>query len=279
MNMCDTDSLRQRAVTLQASDEWQTTALQQRMAIKQAAIHRLMNATGQNWAQAFYITLAHDFGFHTNGTAFEALALKTPLSCLQKHRNSLFQLTAILLGQSGLLYLAAPTKEKQQLLSEYLFLKQKFSLDPMDATLWHSNRFRPNSTPEVRIRQFAQLLYQSEFLFAQLMEEEDISKMTALLQLRPLPSTVTDKLKAPPALGTGSIRVLLINSVIPYKYAYAMAQHDNTRAAFALQLLEKIPPENNAIIRRWKAIGVSVHSAADTQALLQLTTQSPTKRS
>lgn len=279
MSMRDTDRLRRRVAALQASDGWRTAALQQRMNAKQAAIHRLLDMTGQNWAQAFYITLAHNFGFHTNGTAFETLALKTPLPCLQKHRNSLFQLTAILLGQSGLLDAAAPAKDRQRLLTEYLFLRQKFSLEPMDAALWRYNRFHANSTPEVRIRQFAQLLYQSEFLFAELMEEDSIPEMIALLQLRPLPPAVTGNLQAPPALGTGSIHILLANSVIPCKYAYAMAQHNAARAAFALQLLEKIPPENNAVVRQWKAAGLPVHSAADTQALLQLTTQSPTRRS
>ena len=82
---------------------WKHTLLEKRLECKRQAIQQLLHITQQSWAHAFYITLAHNFGFHTNGLPFEMLAIQTPLSCLQKHRNSLFQITAILLGQSGLL--------------------------------------------------------------------------------------------------------------------------------------------------------------------------------
>ena len=38
----------------------------------------------------------------------------------------------------------------------------------------------------------------------------------------------------------------------------------------ALSILEQLPPEDNHIMRQWKACGLSVSSAADSQALIQL---------
>ena len=38
----------------------------------------------------------------------------------------------------------------------------------------------------------------------------------------------------------------------------------------ATDLLAQLPAENNFIIRQWKGCGLSVRSAADSQALIQL---------
>lgn len=253
------------------SEGWRKALLIKRLECKRQSVNQLLTITQQSWAHAFYITLAHNFGFHTNGIPFETLALQTPLSCLQKHRNSLFQVTAILLGQSGLLTTDTATDaEKQALLSEYQFLSKKFSLTPMDAHLWKRARLRPQNFPEVRIRQFAQLLCQSEFLFANLMDETDITRLHALLELRTPPAETTARLAPAVSLGSKSIDILLINTVIPYKYAYALAREDTHRAAQALSLLEHIAPEDNTVIRQWKLLGQRITNAADTQALIHL---------
>ena len=242
------------------TEGWRRVLLRKRLECKRQSIMRLLDITHGSWEQAFYITLAHNFGFHTNGIPFETLAIHTPLSCLQKHRNSLFQLTAILLGQSGLLTAErAQTDEERRLLKEYLFLQKKFSLQPISSTMWKYARMRPQTFPEVRIRQFAQLLYQSEFLFSRLIEAASVDDCTRLFTL-----------EAPPALGKSSMDILLINSVIPYKYAYAIYHHDLQAAEQAYLLMEQIAPENNRIIRQWQLLGQQVHNAADTQALLHL---------
>lgn len=253
------------------SEGWRKALLNKRMECKHQSIKQLLTITQQSWAHAFYITLAHNFGFHTNGIPFETLALQTPLSCLLKHRNSLFQVTAILLGQSGLLTAETATDaESLALLSEYQFLNKKFSLTPMDAHLWKRARLRPQNFPEVRIRQFAQLLYQSEFLFADLMEETGISRLHTLLELRTPHAEATARIAPAAPLGSKSIDILLINTVIPYKYAYALAREDTHGAEQALLLLQHIAPEDNTIIRQWKLLGQSIRNAADTQALIHL---------
>jgi hypothetical protein len=247
------------------SHEWKKTLLKKRLECKQQSIKQLLDITQQSWIHAFYISLAHNFGFHTNSMPFEALALATPLSCLQKHRNSLFQLTAILLGQSGLLEPGARNQE-QGLWEEYCFLQKKFSLTPIDASMWKKMRMRPQNTPEVRIRQFAHLIYQSEFLFTQLMEATTTDKMAKLLSLEYGDEEVYTRVQRPLPIGRSSIDILLINTVIPYKYAYAQSK----RIEDAIEWLENIKKEDNTIIRQWTTLGQEIHSAADTQALIHL---------
>ena len=85
---------------------------------KKASIDRLLEITKNSWEHALYISLARNFGFHTNSLPFEQLAINTPLSYLQKHRNSLFQLTALLMGQANLI-----KEEEKDLQKEYAFLR------------------------------------------------------------------------------------------------------------------------------------------------------------
>ena len=231
------------------TDGWRKTLLRKRLECKRASIMRLLEITKGSWEHALYISLARNFGFHTNSLPFEQLAINTPLSYLQKHRNSLFQLTALLMGQAGLI-------DEQTMQKEYDFLRIKFDLTPMDSTIWKHARLRPQNSPELRIRQFAQLLYQSENLLSKILDSDDLNTLHQLFAV--------DK------MGGSSIDILLINTVIPYKYAYALHRNNPLEAEQAMSLMELIAPENNTIIRQWRVLGQAVRNAADTQALLHL---------
>ncbi len=230
---------------------WRKTLLNKRLECKRASIKRLLEITKGSWEHALYISLARNFGFHTNSLPFEQLAINTPLSCLMKHRNSLFQLTAILLGQASLI-----KEEEKDLQKEYHFLRIKFGLTPIDPTMWKHARMRPQNSPELRVRQFAQLIYQSENLLSKIIDENGLKELEQLFNV--------------PQMGKSSIDILLINTVIPYKYAYAMHQNNPVKAEQTAELMESIAPENNVIVRQWRVLGQQVHNAADTQALLHL---------
>jgi len=232
------------------TEGWRRTLLRKRLECKRASIMRLLEITKGSWEHALYISLARNFGFHTNSVPFEELAISTPLSCLQKHRNNLFQLTALLMGQSGLI------QQDEQMAKEYDFLKNKFGLTPLDAGIWKHARMRPQNSPELRIQQFAKLIYKSESLLSKILEYNYLKELIPLFEV--------DK------MGRSSIDILLINTVIPYKYAYALHRNDSDKAEEALRLMEHIAPENNTIVRQWRVLGQQIKNAADTQALLHL---------
>ena len=240
------------------SEGWRRTLLCKRLECKRASIERLLEITKGSWEHALYISLARNFGFHTNSLPFEQLAINTPLSYLQKHRNNLFQLTALLMGQAGGLEPNSfcHADDREALAKEYAFLRTKFGLSPMDGSIWKHARLRPQNSPELRIRQFAQLLYQSESLLSKILDKQDLNELEKLF--------VVDK------IGKASIAILLINTVIPYKYAYARYRNNAQQAEEALALMERIAPENNTIIRQWRILGQEVKNAADSQALLHL---------
>ena len=231
------------------SKGWRKSLLRKRLECKRTSIERLLEITKGSWEHALYISLARNFGFHTNSLPFEQLAINTPLSYLQKHRNNLFQLTALLIGQAGLI--DEPTMQK-----EYDFLRTKFNLTPLDSSIWKHARMRPQNSPELRIRQFAQLLYLSESLLSKILDTDNLKELEGLFTV--------DK------MGKSSIDILLINTVLPYKYAYALYKNNAMKAESVMALMEHIPAENNTIIRQWKVLGQQINNAADTQALLHL---------
>ncbi|MBO4362125.1 MAG: DUF2851 family protein [Paludibacteraceae bacterium] len=231
------------------TDGWRQHLLRKRLDCKRASIERLLTITQGSWEHAFYISLARNFGFHTNSVPFEELAIATPLSALRKHRDNLFQLTAMLLGQSGL-----PIND-EQMAREYAFLRTKFGLTPIDGSLWKLGRIRPQNIPERRIRQFANLLHRSEFLFSKVTELQDIDSLVELF--------------AQESFGRASIDILLINTVIPYRYAYALRSAAGDGQS-AMLLMEQIAAEDNTVIRQWRMLGQQISTAADSQALLHL---------
>lgn len=236
------------------SEGWRKRLLRKRLDCKRASIERLLEITQGSWEHAFYISLARNFGFHTNSVPFEELAIATPLSAIRKHRDNLFQVTAMLLGQSGL------PMQDEQMAREYAFLRNKFSLTPIDGSLWKLGRIRPQNSPERRIRQFAYLLHRSEFLFSKVIEMQDINALVELF--------------SQDSFSRASIDILLINTVLPYKYAYAcLAGGSADRQQLAerpMQMMEQLAAEDNTIIRQWKMLGQTVRNAADSQALLHL---------
>lgn len=236
------------------SKGWRKSLLRKRLECKRGSIERLLEITKGSWEHALYISLARNFGFHTNSLPFEQLAINTPLSYLQKHRNNLFQLTALLMGQAGLI--DEPAMQK-----EYDFLRMKFGLNPMDPSIWKHARMRPQNSPELRIQQFAQLLYQSENLLSKILDTDDLKELEELFEI-----TCSDS----KPVGKSSIDILLINTVLPYKYAYALHKNNAEKAENMMALMERIPAENNTIIRQWRVLGQKISNAADTQALLHL---------
>jgi hypothetical protein len=260
-------------------ESWKNALLTERLEHKMQAITTLLTESNQHWEEAFYITLARNFGFGTNSQAFESLAKSVPLSVLGKHKDQLLQLEAVLFGQAGLLTDEATDEYAARLKQEYSFMKTKFGLQQINASQWKLLRLRPDNFPHVRIAQFASLIHTSSKLFSKIVDNPELEYLRSIFVCEPSDywkrhylfsheSPVRDK-----KLGTQSINVLLINTVVPFLFCYAQQKNNQTLKDKALQLLEQLPSERNAIITAWQKLGINSASAYDSQALLQLKKQ------
>jgi hypothetical protein len=236
-----------------------------------------------DWEEVFYINLAKNFGMNVNKLPFEMLAKSLPLSCIHKHKNNLLQIESLLFGQAGFLTTdCKKIKENMyynELKKEYSFLSNKFSLKPLDISLWKFSKMRPVNFPQIRIAQFAKLVYQSSHLFSCILEIDTITELKKIFQCTPsvywdthynFGETSPKKKKN---IGEQTINALLINTVIPFLFAYSIKRDNPNLQERAYRLLEEITPETNNIISKWKTLGVPIRSTYETQALLELKKQ------
>ena len=265
---------------------WMAALQTERLEQKTEAIQKRVDQCDGSWEDAYFVTLARNYGFGINGEAFEQWALNVPLHAVGKHRDDLFQIEAIFMGQAGLLELDTVPKHYQQdalndgyfakLRNEYQYLAHKFGMTPMDASLWNFLRLRPQNFPHIRLSQLANLYYQRKAGLSQLVECTTIEQLKTLLSSQVTPYWETHytfgslSAKNEKHLSYGSLNLLMINTAIPMLFAVGRHRQKEELCDRAFDLLEQLKPENNYIIRMWQQCGLQVQSAGDSQALIQL---------
>lgn len=252
---------------------WLDRLLIERLEEKTQAVEAALEISKQDWEGVFYQMLARSFGLKVNAEPFEWLAKVTPLKVLQKHRDQLFQLEAILFGQAGLLNKTFEEDYPNQLKKEYQFLKQKYELFQVETVAWKFSRLRPPNFPTIRIAQFAALIHQHPHLMSQILDTTDIAPIFKV-ELSPYWSThyVFDKdsEERKKTIGKSRIQLIQINAIAPFLFLYGTKRSIQFYRDKALTMLEQTAPETNSIISQWKTLGMKVTSAYETQALIQL---------
>ena len=265
---------------------WMAALQTERLEQKTVAIAERAQKAGGSWEDAYFITLARNYGFGINGDAFEEWARHIPLQAVGKHRDDLFQIEAIFLGQAGLLELSTIPDSYQKdalnegyfakLRNEYQYLAHKFSLQPMDVNLWRFFRLRPQNFPHIRISQLANLYFSRKAGLSDLLECRDVVSFAEMLRTQVTPYWEThytfgsESVRNAKHLSPFSINLLLINTCIPMMFAYGRHAMREELCDRAFDFLEQLKAENNHIIRMWKEVGLDVKSAGDSQALIQL---------
>ncbi|MBL4861720.1 MAG: DUF2851 family protein, partial [Crocinitomicaceae bacterium] len=196
-------------------------------------------------SELLYYFIAAAFGTHVNKNAFLELARRVPRKALLKLNVS--QRYKLLLSESGLLSGKgeAMTKVEQ----------------------WHFKGNRPSNFPTVRIRQFAALIERMDVNTSLL-----YSSPQALLDSMHL---IFDKAnlameKGQQKLTTSFKNHLIINAVVPFVWLLGEQNCSERCQEQALSLLELIPAEENALLRKWKKYGVIPSNAYQSQALIGL---------
>lgn len=256
---------------------WLAKIAIERLNSKSQLILESLERNKNNWEESFYHKLARSFGLNINSEAFEQLALSLPLLILAKHKNNLIQLEALLFGQAGMLDDTIPDDEYfNQLKKEYLFLKKKYKLKPIEAQQWKFLRLRPSNFPTIRISQFANLVYKSTALFSKSLEAQDIKTLQKFYQVSASDywnnhyvfGKTSRQMKK--QLGQISLSVIFINTVIPFIFVFGQIKGIEQYKNKAVDLLEEMKAENNSIVSRWAKFGIKADNALYSQALIQL---------
>ena len=265
---------------------WMAALQTERLEQKTIAIEQRVKQADGSWEDAYFQTLARNYGFGINGDAFEEWARHIPLQAVGKHRDNLFQIEAIFLGQAGLLELSTIPERYQQealnegyfskLRNEYQYLAHKFSLTPMDATLWRFLRLHPQNFPHIRLSQLANLYFNRRAGLSVLLDCKDMPSLAEMLHTQVTPYWEThytfgsESLRNAKSISPFSINLLIINTCVPMLFAYGRHAMKEELCDRAFDILEQLKAEQNHIIRMWRECGLEVKTAGDSQALIQL---------
>ena len=255
---------------------WMSALQMERFEQKATLLNERLKRCQGNWEDAFFITLARNFGFGLNGDAFETWAHQLPFRAVDKHRNDLFQIEAIFFGQAGILEDSDGDGYYLRLKKEYTYLQHKFGLIPMDASLWRFLRLRPANFPHIRIAQLACLYHRAYGLLSRIMETETLQGVRDILKGGTSEYWLThytfggSSPSRPKTLSNTSLDLLIINTVVTFLYAYGLHKGNPVLCARAGSFLEELKAENNYITRMWEQCGMKTSNAADSQALIQL---------
>ena len=254
---------------------WKERLLAERLTRKSSRVIAMLGQSHTHWEEVFWWLLARSFGTKVNADAFEAIARTISINILAKHKNSIHQLEAILLGQANLLNSEFADDYPKLLQREYKFLRTKYQLKPIYQPV-HFLRMRPVNFPGLRLAQLAMLIQQSTHLFSKITEEDDVQVIKRWLKL-----TANDywhyhytfdqqTAYKPKTIGAGMIDSIIINTLVPTVFAYGLLHKDQRMKDKALHWLENLLAEKNSITSGFEQIGVSSKSAYDSQALLEL---------
>ena len=265
---------------------WMSALQTERLEQKTEAIRRRVELCNGSWEDGYFATLARNYGFGVNGDAFEAWAASLPMHAVDHHRDNIFQVEALFLGQAGLLEPdAVPARYREaamtegyfaRLSNEYHFLAHKFSLTPIHYKRWKFLKMRPQNFPHIRIVQLAHLYHARTAGLSQIVECPTVKELAKALSTEVTPYWETHYLfgcespKNKKRMSAQSINLLMVNTAIPMLFAYGRFKGDEQLCDRAFTLLEQLKAEDNNIVRMWRECGLDVSNAGDSQALIQL---------
>jgi hypothetical protein len=259
--------------------DWLHILVEERLKRKSRYIWSCLESNRGHWEETAWRLIARNFGMPVNSDAFEAVARSIPYSLLCRLRGEPATLEALLFGQAGLLD-NAKTKDMPGgypdfLRREYDYLRVKFGLASVSLPVFLL-RMRPAHFPAIRLSQLAALFCRQGAWCTVIREASRPRELDGLLAVHTSPYWESHytiaRASASRFKGLGSCmkNSLIINSFVPLLFAYGSLFDDPGTKEKALRWLDELPPETNAIVSKWRRIGIGARTAFESQALLEL---------
>lgn len=231
-----------------------------------------------DWQEIFWVALAQGLGYPHNANAFMEIAQQLPFKIIQKYQQDSLNIEALLFGTAGLLNLEDIQEDYYaSLKNTWLFLQSKHDLQSIviHKIIWKGTR--PIHFPTLQLMILAKIIHHYPELVKQGFEIKNIHQWYDLFDNLPMSHVFWDthytftknshtKLKS---ISKNTVNTLLINTILPIQFLY-YHHHDSDKINDILEIYESIPAEKNHIVDSWQRLGVTVKSAYDTQAWLQV---------
>lgn len=253
---------------------WLNRLLVQRLERKTEDAALIYKQSEHNWMQTFFAMIAAYLGQNHNKLPMLELARKAPINLLLKYVHDPLILEAILMGCAGFLEGSINGLYLEKLKQEFDFLRHKHDLKVV-TQVWKTGRVRPDNSPSRRVAQLSAMVQYIVDAYSQTTSGKSFKWNE--VQLKPsefwkthyaIHSTETSLRSINISIDLNNL--LTINAHAPFMFLYAGQTGEEALKDCAIELLQNIKPEKNAIIRQWKSYGVGAANAADSQALIEL---------
>jgi hypothetical protein len=256
-------------------ENWKERLFFERLERKAKPIVQLAKETNGDWEAVLFCFLAKNFGLNTNGEVFYSIATSIPFSIVRKESFEAENIEALLMGRAGILDGEFEDVYAKDLKARYQYIAHKHRLEPAHIDSVEYFRHRPDNFPTIRLAQLAQLYHSGQNLFSKIITANTLTELYSIFNVQASPYWNThyrfdkESPRKRKSLSASFIDLLVINTIIPFRFAYAKSiGKENTEELVAL--MQQAAPEKNAIIDKFRTFKIAPQSAYDTQSLLQL---------
>lgn len=255
--------------------QWLDELFVERLKLKSEEVYSVLSHSGNDWEAVLFYTLAKSFGLQHNGEQFQKMVTAVTHQVFQKESEDLMHLEALLLGMAVLLSAEFQESYPKQLKAQWQFLQAKYQISDETTTPVTFYQVRPDNFPTIRLAQLAALYHNQFPLFQKILLTNDINELRSLFRVKTSAYWDThynfDKPTAPKSKGlTDSfIQLLIINAVVPVKFAYLRWQGIEDESKL-MNWMEQLNPEENKIVSFFRNYKVNATNALDSQALIHL---------
>jgi len=256
-------------------ENWIERLFFERLERKVLQVESLLAIKNGDWEAVLFTMLARNFGTVINADTFEALASVIDFKIIRKLSSQKGQLEAVLLGLAGLL---PEEMEEQQIRSwkaDFKYNQHKYNLASGIDQKIQFFKLRPPNFPNIRISQLAQLYEIKANLFSQILaaktrgELQELFKTSTSIYWETHYNIGKTHNKRSKNTTPAFIDILIINTLIPIKFAYAKTQGQSVEQEL-VNLMLSLPEEKNSIIMGFSKLREFKKDALHSQALIQL---------
>ena len=254
---------------------WLWRLFVERLERKSATILKELEMTQNNWDAVLFVMLSKNFGLTLNGDSFYSVAKSIDYGIVKKCGANVLKLEALLYGQAGMLDIDKMGKYFSMLKDSYAYSKTMYKISNEGVIASKFFRLRPPNFPTIRLSQLAVLWTSKPYFFSEIMEASTKDVYYTIFNVAASEYWDThynfeiSSSKRKKSITKGFVDLLLINTIIPLKFAYAKQQgQDITEELIDLAL--SLPMENNSIVSKFQSLRPFEYNAWYSQSLLQL---------
>ena len=223
------------------------SAVYQRLERKKQEAIMLFREHDNDHKRVMLILIARILGGRHNANAMETLVTKIDFQTFNYIRSTDHSFREFIIGLSGL-----------ESSSHFNYLSNYFQIKPMAKVEWKTYGMRPSSQPIKRLEQLAAIILKID----EMDFEANQDQWRAFFSF--------GDYQGVSALSNPTKDLIMINALVPFLLAMSWFKSDDRLKRKAHKLLKSIPPEKNAIVKRWSQLGLNAENALETQALLEL---------